>query len=90
MASITDGVGAGADPLRDGIGAVPSANAFRHSKNVGCSVTEPTMVMTKDGCKRNGNLLFTIRPIQAVLQQDYDRQMQKLDEDAVRRKFETK
>ena len=48
------------------------------------------MVMTKDGCKRNGNLLFTIRPIQAVLQQDYDRQMQKLDEDAVRRKFETK
>jgi hypothetical protein len=36
------------------------------------------MVTTKDGCKRNGNLLFTIRPIQAALQQDYDRQMQKL------------
>ena len=32
-------------------------------------------------------LLFTIRPIQAALQQDYDRQMQKLDEDAARRKY---
>ena len=49
--------------------------------------TEPTMVTTKDGCKRNGNLLFTIRPIQAALQQDYDRQMQKLDEDMAKRKY---
>ena len=49
--------------------------------------TEPTMVTTKDGCKRNGNLQFTIRPIQAALQQDYDRQMQKLDENAARRKY---
>ena len=50
-------------------------------------VTEPTMVTTKNGCKRNGNLLFTIRPIQAALQQDYDRQMQQLNEDAARRKY---
>lgn len=50
-------------------------------------VTEPTQVTTKDGCKRNGNLLFTIRPIQAALQQDYDRQMQKLDEDMAKRKY---
>ena len=50
-------------------------------------VTEPTQVTTKDGRKRNGNLLFTIRPIQAALQQDYDRQMRKLDEDAARRKY---
>ena len=49
--------------------------------------TEPTMVTTKDGCKRNGNLLFTIRPIQAALQQDYDRQLQKLTEDAARRRY---
>ena len=49
----------------------------------GLLVTEPT----KDGYKRNGNLLFTIRPIQAALQQDYDRQMQQLDEDAARRKY---
>ena len=45
------------------------------------------MVTTKDGCKRNGNLLFTIQPIQAALQQDYDRQLQQLDEDAARRKY---
>ena len=50
-------------------------------------ITEPTMVTTKEGCKRNGNLLFTIRPIQAALQQDYDRQLQKLTEDAARRRY---
>ena len=50
-------------------------------------VTEPTQVTTKDGRKRNGNLLFTIRPIQFALQQDYDRQMRKLDEYAARRKY---
>ena len=50
-------------------------------------ITEPTLVTTKDGKARNGNLLFTIQPIQAALQQDYDRQMQKLDEDMARRKY---
>ena len=50
-------------------------------------ITEPTLVTTKDGKMRNGNLLFTIQPIQAALQQDYDRQMQQLDEDAARRKY---
>ena len=50
-------------------------------------VTEPTMVTTKDGKTRNGNLLFTIRPIQAALLQDYDRQMQQLDEDMAKRKY---
>ena len=50
-------------------------------------VIEPTQVTTKDGRKRNGNLLFTIRPIQFALQQDYDRQMQKLTEDATKRKY---
>ena len=32
-------------------------------------------------------LLFTIRLIQSALQQDYGRQMQKLEEDAARRKY---
>ena len=41
-------------------------------------ITEPTIVTTKDGKTRNGNLLFTIRPIQTALQQEYDRQMQQL------------
>ena len=60
---------------------------IRSLEERGLLVTEPTMVTTKDGYKRNGNLLFTIRPIQFVLQQDYDRQMRKLDEDAARRKY---
>ena len=50
-------------------------------------IKEPTLVTTKDGKTRNGNLLFTIRPIQAALQQDYDRQMQKRDEDMAKRKY---
>ena len=62
-------------------------HAIRSLEERGLLVTEPTMVTTKNGCKRNGNLLFTIRPIQAALQQDYDRQMQKLTEDAVRRRY---
>ena len=60
---------------------------IRSLEEHGLLITEPTMVKTKDGCKRNGNLRFTIRPIQAALQQDYDRQMQRLDEDTTRRKY---
>ena len=60
---------------------------IRSLEEHGLLIAKPTMVTTKDGKTRNGNLLFTIRPIQAALQQDYDRQMQKLDEDAARRKY---
>ena len=60
---------------------------IRSLEERGLLVTEPTQVTTKDGRKRNGNLRFTIRPIQFALQQDYDRQMQKLDEDMARRKY---
>ena len=60
---------------------------IRSLEERGLLITQSTMVTTKDGCKRNGNLLFTIRPIQAALQQDYERQMHKLNEDAARRKY---
>ena len=60
---------------------------IRSLEERGLLITEPTTVTTNEGCKRNGNLLFTIRPIQAALQQNYDRQMQQLDEDAARRKY---
>ena len=60
---------------------------IRSLEERGLLITEPTQVTIKDGRKRNGNLRFTIRPIQFALQQDYDRQMRKLDEDAVRRKY---
>ena len=37
--------------------------------------TEPTSVYTKSGQKRNGSLLYTIRPIQEALDLFYDRQI---------------
>lgn len=75
--------------IGDAVGLSPNTirKHIRSLEERGLLVTEPTMVTTKDGCKRNGNLLFTIRPIQAALQQDYDRQMQKLDEDMAKRKY---
>ena len=36
--------------------------------------TEPTMVRSKDGRPLNGNLLYTIRPIQAAVELFYERQ----------------
>ena len=36
-------------------------------------------MLTKTGEKRNGNLLFTLRPIQEVIDQHYDRQMAELE-----------
>ena len=60
---------------------------IRQLEKRGLITTEPTEVITKSSGRRNGNLLFTIRPIQAALQQDYDRQMQRLDEDTTRRKY---
>ena len=44
--------------------------------------TEPTMVQSKDGRPLNGNLLYTIRPIQAAIELFYERQFRQLEEDA--------
>ena len=41
--------------------------------------TERTTVTTRDGLKRNGNLLYTIRPIQLALDQFYDQQLAQMD-----------
>ncbi len=75
--------------ISEAVGLSPNAirKHIRSLEERGLLVTEPTQVTTKDGRKRNGNLLFTIRPIQFALQQDYDRQMQKLTEDAAGRKY---
>ena len=48
--------------------------------------TEPTMVRSKDGRPLNGNLLYTIRPIQAAIELFYERQFQQLEEDATRQR----
>ena len=75
--------------IGDAVGLSPNTirKHIRALEERGLLVTEPTLVTTKDGKVRNGNPLFTIQPIQAALQQDYDRQMQKLDEDMAKRKY---
>ena len=51
----------------------------------GLIVTEPTSVITKDGRKRNGSLLYTILPIQNAVNLFHERQMEQLDAAAARR-----
>ena len=52
---------------------------IRQLEERGLIVTEPTKVITKHSGRRNGNLLFTLRPIQEVVDQYYDRQMEELE-----------
>ena len=52
---------------------------IRRLEERGLIATEPTEVITKTGEKRNGNLLFTLRPIQEVIDEYYDRQLEKLE-----------
>ena len=48
--------------------------------------TEPTEVVLKDGKKRNGNLKYTIRPIQDALEHYHHEQMKNVNEVAARAK----
>ena len=48
--------------------------------------TESTTVTTRDGLKRNGNLLYTIRPIQLALDQFYEQQLAQIDVAAERQR----
>ena len=48
--------------------------------------TESTTVTTRDGLKRNGNLLYTIRPIQLALNQFYEQQLAQMDVAAERQR----
>ena len=54
--------------------------------------TEPTSIFTKDNKKLNGNLLYTILPIEQAKQYFYKRQLENLDqiiaEDKRRKKIE--
>ena len=53
-------------------------------------LTEPTTVYTKSGEKRNGSLLYTIRPIQEALEIFYARQMARVDEEAEKQRVAAK
>ena len=48
--------------------------------------TEPTEVILKDGKKRNGNLKYTIRPIQDAIEHYHYEQMKNVNEVAIRAK----
>ena len=48
--------------------------------------TEPTEVILKDGKKRNGNLKYTIRPIQDAIEHYHHEQMKNVNEVAARAK----
>ena len=48
--------------------------------------TESTTVTTRAGLKRNGNLLYTIRPIQLALDQFYEQQLEQMDVAAERQR----
>ena len=48
--------------------------------------TEPTEITTRAGQKRNGNLLYTLRPIQEVIDEHYDRQLEQLEISAARQR----
>ncbi len=50
--------------------------------------TETTSIVTKDGRKRNGTLLYNIRPIQEAVDSYNERQMLKLEADAQRQRIQ--
>ena len=52
---------------------------IRRLEERGLITTEPTEVITKASGRRNGNLLFTLRPIGEVIDQYYDRQLEELE-----------
>jgi len=55
----------------------------------GLIVTEPTAITTKGGQKRNGSLLYTIRPIQEAVDLHNQRQLQQLEKTTDWRKLQS-
>lgn len=49
-------------------------------------ITEPTSVITKKGQKRNGSLLYTVRPIQEAIEYDCEQQMWRLQAEGTGKK----
>ena len=51
--------------------------------------TEPTEITTRAGQKRSGNLLYMLCPIQEVIDEHYDRQLEQLEISAARQRTTT-
>ena len=56
----------------------------------GLIITEHTKIITKNGIKKNGNLLYTMIPLQKVMEQHYEQQFNALERTAERRKAQAK
>ena len=56
----------------------------------GLIITEHTKIITKNGIKKNGSLLYTIIPLQKVMEQHYEQQFNALECTTERRKVQAK
>ena len=56
----------------------------------GLIVTEHTKIITKNGIKKNGSLLYTIIPLQKVMEQHHEQQFNALERTTERRKAQAK
>ena len=56
----------------------------------GFIVTEHTKIITKNGIKKNGSLLYTIIPLQKIMEQHYEQQFNTLERTTERRKAQAK
>lgn len=58
------------------------AKYVRSLEDKGLIYTEPTIVQSKDGRPLNGNLRYSIRPIQGAVEAFYERKFRQVEEDA--------
>ena len=65
-------------------------HADRLLEERGLIVTEHTKIITKNGIKKNGSLLYTIIPLQKVMEQHHEQQFNALERAAERRKAQAK
>ena len=56
----------------------------------GLIITEHTKIITKNGIKKNGRLLYTIIPLQKVMEQHYEQQFNALERTTERQKVQAK
>ena len=56
----------------------------------GLIITEHTKIITKNGIKKNGSLLYTIIPLQEVMEQHCEQQFNALERTTERRKVQAK
>ena len=54
----------------------------------GLIITEPTSIITKGGQKRNGSLLYHIRPIQEAVDRRHEQQLLQLEADVERQRVQ--